>query len=362
MNSKIQQAISYLKENGNSNSTATILLPAGRFDLDSNTDQKGTLMFNGLETDSDGSLVLKGAGRGKTTLVFTDFEQSAVYGKMIKGLTLQGLHFTREHYSATQGEVVSTAPGEVVIKIHRGFPKPDFLWRYKDLGHYLRRATNSTTDPLIILTDNDQVKYGYRDGAPYPPEHVKGRQWKFYLANKKLDLEGKGYSKGSYVAIKAKKSGFPYEFRGGERLTMDDIKWTHSTRGIIRGTTLADGTRYAFNDITISNCLIARAKPRFDQTPILSASGGGIQLNQPDDLPANNILVKNCRLESTGDDNIALFNVNNVRLENLKSNNAFARSILVTSKARNLCGSNISVTNGVIENDKQEPVTIAECD
>ena len=361
LNRTIQEAIAYLKIAGNENSTATINLPAGEFSLSSNTGELGTLVFSGLETSDNGMLTFKGKGRNKTTLVFSDFEQIAVYGKMIKGLKFQGLHFTREHYSATQGEVVSTKAGEIIIKIHKGYPKPDFLWRYRDMGHYLKRATISKSNPKIIQDANKQVKYGYRSGSAYPPEHVKGLQWKFYLANANQDLANDGYTKGSYVAIKAKKSAFPYSFTGGERLTMDDIKWTHSTRGIIRGTKDKAGNQVAIKNITISNCRMVRAAPIFDQKPILSASGGGIQLNQPNDLPATNILVKNCILDSSGDDNIALFNVDGVKLENVTSKNAFARSILITEKAKNVCGTNVKVINGVIENDKGTPVTIPPC-
>ncbi|MBW8184036.1 hypothetical protein [Shewanella nanhaiensis] len=361
LNSTIEEAIAYLKVAGNENSIATISLPAGEFNLSSNQDKLGTLVFSGLETGNNGKLLFKGQGRNKTTLVFSDFEQIAVYGKMTQGLTLQGLHFTREHYSATQGEVVSTSPGEIIINIHKGFPKPDFLWRYRDMGHYLKRATNSQSNPKIIQQANKQVKYGYRSGSAYPPEHVKGLQWRFHLANANQDLADNGYTKGSYVAIKAKKSAFPYSFKGGERLTMNNIKWTHSTRGIIRGTKDKDGNQVAIKDITISNCKMVRAAPIFEQTPILSASGGGIQLNQPDDLPATNILIRNCILDSSGDDNIALFNVDGVKLENITSKNAFARSILITDKAKNVCGTNIKVINGVIENDKHQAVTIPAC-
>ncbi|MGI2258689.1 hypothetical protein [Shewanella sp. GXUN23E] len=361
LNEVIHEAIVYLGHGTNLNSVATITLPAGRFYLESNPDAAGTLLFNELYTGKSGKLVFRGQGRGKTTLVFNDFEQVALFGKMVNGLTLQDMHFTRAAYSATQGNVVSSRPGEIIIDIHDGYPSPEFLWRFRDLGHYLRRATNSTTEPLIIQTNNDQVKYGYRGGLAYPPQFVDGNKWLFYLADEKLDLASRGYKPGDYVAIKAKKSGFPYQFLGGERLTMDNVKWTHSTRGIIRGATDNDGNQVAFNDISISNCLIATTKGIAGQAPILSASGGGIQLNQPDDLPMNNISVSNCRLDSTGDDNLALFNVNNVRLENIKSINAFARSILVTTRARNVCAENVSIINGVIEDENHQVVTIAGC-
>ncbi len=329
------------------NDTIILKIAAGRHLLDRNPNRISaaigpiasiTFGVNGFNTGPEGQLIIEGAGIDKTKLVFTDFLQHAFFGRNIHGLTLRKMHITRSRHTSTQGYVVATDTGSIDIDVQKGFPTPGVLWRNRNLGHYLRKATDDALDPQILLEDNKQIAYGFPNQVLTPPEKINKRVWRFYLT--KTNLNPTHYEQGDFVAIKAKKVGFPYSFSRGSRLVFDEIKWTQSTRGIIRG---------GFSDILIEDCEIARPEPVNGQTSILSSSGGGIQINQPDDPVSRNIVIRKCTFDSTGDDNIALFHVDKVRLANIHSRNAFARSILVTDKATNVCTKNVVVENGIFE-------------
>ena len=250
-------------------------------------------------------------------------------------ITFQDMHMARPGYTVTQGSVVSIAAGELVLEIQNGFPTP--LELFDDTfaqGRYFRKYTNSTTDPQVIQENNDQVPWGYRNGVYLYPELISGNTWTFYLSHPNQILTN-------------------YWFNRGGEVVFENIKWTGSSRGLVRG---------GFSDLTIRGCRIERGEPINGQMPCLSTPSGGPQMNQPSDNVSTNMIVENCFIDSPGDDCVAFFNVDCGKVLNSTLRNSFARGFLVTPEASNICGANNIMENNPYQIDNGQALAeITDC-
>jgi len=317
--------------------TIIVTIEAGTYTIGGNH-EPGIDFGSGFKPGAKGRLIFKGAGMNLTTLVFTDTKEDMLFGRNIYRITFQDMHMARADYTVTQGIVVSVAQGELVLEIQNGFPTPLALYdnTFKQ-GRWFRRYTNSKTDPQIIQEDNKQVAWGYRNGNYIYPEHIKGNIWKFHLNNKNMNLTN--YKVGDLVGVKSKHEGEIYWFFGGSDVLFENIKWTGSSRGLVR-----DG----FSNLTLRGCRIERREPINGQTPCMSTPSGGPQMNQMPNPISRNMVVENCFIDSPGDDCVAFFNVDGGKVINTTARNSFARGILITSKAKNICLENNTVENNPV--------------
>lgn len=328
--------------------TITIRIDAGTYSIGGNGADGISLSSIG-SASTVGQLIFEGAGMDQTTLIFTDITQDMIHGSDVYGLEFRDMHMTRDRYTVTQGNVVSVVPGEIIIELHEGFPTPLELWQDWSQGRFLRRYTTSTTDPEVIAVDNDQVPYGWRSNAAKKPELVQGRQWRFYLNSTTLLLSN--YHVGEYVGIKSKFEGQTYWFQRGSNLVFENIKWTHSSRGLVRG---------GLSNVLVKGCRIERGAPILGQTPCMSTPSGGPQMNQyvsSGDPLSTNMVLEDCFIESTGDDCVAFFNVDGGKVINSTLRNSFCRGILVSQEAYNICVIGTTIPNSKIELEDKPSVS-----
>lgn len=282
----------------------------GSFHLEDESSAKGTIDLSGIKPGSKGRLVFQGKGIDKTILVFGD-NKDALWGRDVYRVTISNMHMTRKQYTVSQGLVVSTAPGKVVLDIQDGFPTPaDIFNPQSGQGRYLRRYTNSRTDPQMIEENNDQIPW-------VRARHVEGQRWELDL--KKNEVAN--YSKGDLVGIKSKHGGQACWLMGGSDIVFESVKWTQKTRSVFRG---------GFDKIHFLNCITDRSPPINGQTPCLASPEGGPQIGQPNDPPTTGNLVKNCRFIASGDDAVAFFNASG-EISGCFSSDAFCRGILAAN-------------------------------
>jgi hypothetical protein len=320
-----------------------VTINAGTYSIGGNG-KDGIAFKQGFQPGSNGRLIFKGAGMNLTKLLFKDTRQDMIHGKNVYRITFQDMHMARVGYTVTQGLVVAVSLGEIDIAIQDGFPTPLELFdETNNQGRFFRRYTNSTDDPLVIQENNKQVPWGYRDKKPCLPKHLNGNIWRFYLNNKTLLLSN--YKVGDLVGMKSKHEGETYWFYGGGDVVFENIKWTGSSRGLVRN---------GFSNLTLRGCRIERGAPINGQMPCLSTPSGGPQMNQPAYPTSSNMIVENCFIDSPGDDCVAFFNVDGGKVINCALRNSFARGILITNKAKNICLENNNVENNpvLIENGK----------
>lgn len=330
--------------NSSPNDSIIIVIDAGTYNIGGNGNPGINLWGGLLKEDSQGRLIFQGAGIDQTILVFTEKGEDMVRGRNIYHLEFRDMTMTRTKHTVTQGTVVSVAAGEVVLDIEQGFPSPLELFAVEggggrfEAGRYLRKYTKSKTDPLVILENNEQVAWGWRDVAPKYPEQVSGNQWRIYL-NRSTEVLN-NYAPGDYVGVKSKSEGHIYWFTGGNDLVFRNIRWMHSSRGLVRG---------GFSNVGLYGCRIERGEPINGQTPCLATPSGGPQMNQDGDPVSVNMIVEDCYFDSTGDDNVAFFNVDGGSVKNTVIRNGFARGILATSKTKNICLDNVILDNAYLE-------------
>ena len=274
---------------------------------------KGILELSGVKPGPGGRLVFRGAGMDKTTLVF-DPAVDQIYGRNVYRISFIGLHMTRKDYCVSQGHVVEVAPGRIDIEIQSGFPTPQDI--YQDIpnskteqGRWLRRYTDSLTDPQLIVDDNRQIAWK-------SASLVSSNRWRIYLVRSN---EVANYKPGDLIGIKSKHGGQTYQLFGGSDFVFEDVKWTQVSRGVIRG---------GLNKIRITRCVIERAPAINGQTPCLSTPDGGPQIGQPDDPPTSDDLVEDCQITATGDDAVAFFHASGT-IRNCRISDSFACGILL---------------------------------
>ena len=99
----------------------------GSFPLTDDGPSKGTIDLSGIKPGPEGRLVFQGQGIDTTVLVFAD-NKHALYGRDVNRVTFADMHMTRKNYTVSQGVVVESAPGKVVLDIDPGFPTPEAIF------------------------------------------------------------------------------------------------------------------------------------------------------------------------------------------------------------------------------------------
>lgn len=272
-----------------------------------------------------GRLIVRGGGqRGATAtnLVF-DGTVDNLRARNCRQITFQSMHMTQAAMKVSQGDVVSVAPGIVLIDIHEGFPSPqDILDPETPQGMFLRAYDNTNKlNPLIL--DNDESPSPTNEQVPWAsavpaPEPGFPNRWQINL---KFPTQDSGYKPTDMIGIKSKSGGGAYWIGTGSDFVFDDVMWTRETRGVFRA---------GFDNIRISNCTISRGDPINGQSPALASPGGGPQIGQPADAPVTNALVENCTFVGTGDDIVGFFNAT-AQVRNSVFKDSFARFLLYNS-------------------------------
>ncbi|YCM42856.1 right-handed parallel beta-helix repeat-containing protein [Verrucomicrobiaceae bacterium 227] len=295
----------------------------GNFNLNSKDSEPGTINLSGVRPGPKGRLVFQGAGMDKTVLVFSD-NTHAITGRNVFRVTMADMHMTRKNYTVSQGHVVESSRGKVILEIQEGFPTPmDIFDATSNQGRYLRRYTNSKTAPRLVVENN--VQLAWKTATP-----LGGQRWQLNLVKKN---EVPNYSKGDLIGIKSKHGGQTYRFMNGSDFIFKSVKWTQKTRGVFRD---------AFDKIQIIDCVTDRSPPIKGQTPCLAAPGGGPQIGQPWDPPTTGNIVKNCRFTASGDDAVAFFHATG-EISGCQIRDAFARGILLADSPEALVKDNTLV-------------------
>lgn len=293
-----------------SNDTVVIEFDAGTYPLAAPANHdKGIIELSGVKPGPEGRLVFRGAGMDKTTLVF-DPAVDQIFGRNVYRVSFIGLHMTRKDYCVSQGHVVEVAPGRIDLEIQSGFPTPQDIYNPgSDAGRYLRRYTDSRTDPQLIVDDNRQIAWK-------SASLVSSNRWRLFLVKSN---EVANYKPGDLIGIKSKHGGQTYWLFGGSDFVFEDVKWTQVSRGVFRG---------GLSRIRISHCVIERAPAINGQTPCLSTPDGGPQIGQENDPLTSDDLVEDCQFTATGDDAIAFFHASGT-IRNCRISDSFARGILL---------------------------------
>jgi hypothetical protein len=301
----------------------------------------------------NGRLVIQGAGYESTVFITKDRKEHSIYGKNVYGVLFKGIHFTRDYCTVSQGTVVSVAAGEVVLDLHEDFPTPDSLiaiGRQNDAGLWLRKYTDDVDDPHIITENNDQIAWDTSANT----YQIEDRRWKIGLKNSSTVAP---YSPGDIIGIKLKHGGQTYWLCGGDDIHFESCKWTRKTRGVIR---------CGISNVSFIDCHFDRGPKVGGRTPVMASPGGGPQIGQPNDDEIFNVLVENCTFISSGDDNVAFFNVTGGAIRNIVSKDAFARGILLY-EAKTICLENNEVVRCPIRweggdgvSDCDTPITIPD--
>jgi len=280
---------------------------------------------DGFNPGAIGRLEIAGEGYNKTVFITKNRKVNSIHGRNVYHLLFSGIHFTRDYCTVTQGDIVSVSPGEVLLELHDDYPTPDSLWQYGitgGWGMYLKKYTDDPDNPHIITENNDQVAWD--SAGTY---QLSGRIWRFALKN---STELPPYNVGDVIGVKLKHGGQTYWLSGGNDIAFDSCKWTRKSRGVLRG---------GISNIRFTNCLIDRGPRIGGRIPCLSTPDGGPQIGQPDDARIQNVIVENCTVEFTGDDNVALFNVDAGVVRNCYFSDGFARGLLVF-QSTNICVEN----------------------
>lgn len=325
----------------NPGDTVILHIPAGTYSI-GGSGSYGIDLWAGMHPGSGGRFILEGEGMGNTTLVFTDTDEDQIYGRNLEHVTFRGMHMTRSQYTASQGTVVEVGNNYVDLDIHPGYPVPSDIIRWSaPQGLYLRRYLPNTDDPQIIADgNNQQVAW---ETSSY---QIAGQRWRMLHNAGVLS----NYKIGEYVGIKSKHTGNTYYIIGSSDIVFENMKWTHSTRGVLR---------LGVNDVLFTGCRIERSAPINGIAPCMASSAGGPQMNQPSDALATNMVVENCYIDGTGDDCVAFFHVDGGEVRNCEFRDSFARGILLTEESLNVVFSNTTVTRGPIQGSSRHDDTLA---
>jgi hypothetical protein len=214
--------------------------------------------------------------------------------KNVNRVSIENMHVTHKTYTVSQGHVVAVEPGKVILDIQSGFPSPQKIYLNWDQGRYLRKYINSRTNPELVVSNNDQIPW-----LSASPDSIVPNRWHIHL--NRANYVAAHYQIGDLIGIKSKHEGQAFWFMGGYDIKFENILWTHLSRGVFR----------YVNKITIRNYHVAKAPAIEGQVPALSTPSGGPQIGQPWDGNVKDVLVENSTFDGTGDDAIALFNVEN---------------------------------------------------
>lgn len=287
-----------------------------------------------------GRLIFQGAGKDSTNLVF-NVGINSITVKKTKRIEFKDFHITRNSPTATQGTLVSTGKGYMIVDISPGFPTPLEIYTQTG-GKYLSRYTNSATNPVRVRDTVTNEYYPHiawgRTNVAYVPQLISGDRWKIFVAQGTVypDQAPYYFQPGDYVSVLSKFDGNAFFVTGGVYdITFENIKLTHSTRIVTRGST---------NKIKYKGCSILNGDPINGQTPCISASLGGVQVNQYGDPIVDDVVIEDYYAERTGDDPFALYSVTGAKLKNIEIRGDAPTRI--DKDASNTCIDNLLLEDG----------------
>ena len=291
--------------------TMIVRLPSGTFTLAIGSDGNGSIDVSDIRPGPGGRLVVQGAGKASTTLVF-DTHKDEIFGRNTYHVAIVGLHFTIPRMTVSQGVVEQASADSVVLRIDDGFPTPgDLTNPTLARGHYLRRCLGSAAEPHID-DDPDDVQVPWLRATP-----LLGASWRLDIRPRR---GGGAFHVGDRLAIKSKNdNGNAYRFIHGADVTFDNVVWTRVTRGVFRG---------GMSGVQILNSAILRDPPVHGRVPCLASSAGGPQIGQPRDPDTSGSVVRNFTAAGTGDDALAFFNASG-SVSEVTITDSFARGILL---------------------------------
>ena len=320
------------------NTTVIIKFPAGKFILgnqDSSRSEGGITLRN-ISPGPEGRLIFQGAGISpshNTTLVYFNGWQDYIFAHNIHHVMFKDLIFARNKYTISQGAIqqVDRQNHTLSIKLEKGYPTPDQLFnKHSSQGRFLRlySATNPLK-PTIIVDNKIESTLAWKSA-----ELIGQRVWKFHIqAKRKKDEAFDGmqfYKPGMFVGIKSKPQGQAFQIFSGNDFVFDTIKWTYTSRGVFR----------RVNNIKILNCIIAKLPSLYEHAPFMATPGGGPQIGNPQDQAIHNVLIDNLVVQSTGDDSLAFFNVDNGIIKNCRISDSFSRGILLYNSPQTILENN----------------------
>lgn len=331
----IAEGTTYLRSHPGAN--FTIRLPAGRFDLARGSRATEASIDLSRINACPGRLTIDGAGMDKTTLVRQD-DVIGMTGRNTHCVTISDLGFTQNRFETSQGTVVAADTRQVTLDIPTGFPTPGELMPAKsEIGRngkevvrrFLRKYRMTPSGPQILENEPQAIwaKAQRAGGA--------ANRWTLTLVAK---ANNPVFRRGDLVGIKSKLGSQAYRFIGGDRITLERVRWARDSRGVFR----------RVNNVTVQECVIDRPAPINGVRFLLSTSDGGPQVGQPTDPMTSGHLVQNNTFVATGDDGILLARATGT-VRNNRVTDSFARGIILVGSPNAKLQGNI-LTRAPLEN------------
>ena len=276
-----------------------------------------------IDGATNGTLIVRGAGTNQTALCFNAVIRTGLWINNSKHVAIENLHLTRPGYYASQFDVVSVNTNGAYLQIHEGFPTPDELKAY---GRW--DAGEITLLPIRYVNGAPQQNPCDRKrqlpvipGDPgFPLTDLGGGLW--YAEFKPTDHVLPGWGAGDMVAFKIRTGQLTLRFDNSDDCIGRDLLITRAASSPIR-------TFRNTNRLLLERVHIARPIGGIGgRIPFFSGCDGGIQLVSGYEGPT----VRDCIVESTADDAIALFSY--VENTNLVSGALFEGNTIYDGQAR----------------------------
>jgi hypothetical protein len=311
-----------------------IKIPPGTFDWSGSTKDFAQLVVDRVVASPLGGLRVSGEHNELTAIVWPQtyrwfrIRESA-------GVIFSDMRWTCPTLKVTQGRVIAAFYPYVVFEIEPGFPTPvDIFDPTTDGGRGDDRWMNAFTDdeyPTLIREPwNNQRPWDL------PKEIGPTLDGRSTIWSVQFDRRPKiktPFIVGTYLGLTSKNDGGGVLIGEGERCGFENMWFEHATRVKFFGTD---------QPIFVGN-VVKRFKPegavRFAH---YSSPGGGPQFDR-----ITNPIVKNNRIERTGDDPMAFFNVNSGSIENNYIDVGRDRSTLMEN-SRGLQLINHTIINGKV--------------
>jgi hypothetical protein len=295
----------------------------------------------GKPANTSNHLVVRGAGEGKTIIVFaldaTNHKNDRV-GLWVSdsvNVVFTGMTFTWPYMTVTQGRVVSSTATSAIVDIEKGFPPPSQLIdtvNFPSSGQYLHEFTYyklAANDPTTYCRFKvDPIVGGYVQSTqiPWVPTGLKQPDPAHYPNRWVIPFESPEKhppAPGTVLGVKSKEGQNVYTLRNLSNFTFDTVAWVRRSRGVFTGSTFA-GHDYGSINVTVVNSTIAREAPINGIQPCMSTPDGGVQIGGRLGLAGSGHYLAGNVFTGAGDDAIALFDVTNSTVVNNTLSSSFS--------------------------------------
>ena len=311
----------------NPSDTLVLYFPAGTYEFN-HPSSRGLW----IQSQTNGNLVIRGAGTDSTVLRFDQFDQIAILVASSRNVTFEHLHVTRTGLYTTQGEVTGVEPGRIRFRLHEGFPDPVWLFGAGSSENYERTLL------AFLGPDLDPEYHPKADKIQLSDMIHMGDG--LYEAVMTASNTVPNLVPGDRVALKSKSGHQTFRILNSDDCTIQDVRITRAAGNPIR-------MPYGGNRMVVRRVVIDRAEPINGRTPFFSGPGGGIQLY----ANGGGSLVEDCLVVATADDGVAIFSHDPVNLttntivrRNIVRDNQ-ARGILITQSDGGICEHNTLIRN-----------------